>query len=416
MKRHRTVITGIGVIAPNALGKEDFWKALSEGKSGIKKITRFDVSSYPSQIAGQINDFDPYDYISPKDIKRMSLASQFAMAAAKMAIEDSNLATDELERAGVLLGVSSSATDIIESQHGVFMEKGFSRISPFGVTAIIPSASANNISIFYACKGTVITISNSCAAGSDAIGYAFRNITLGFDNIIITGGTESQLTPFGLALLSAPRFMSMRNNEPEKASRPFDKNRDGGILSEGAGIVILEELNHAIVRGAHIYGELIAYGSNADGVAHCEPDTINTGIERSMRLALLDAEISPNDIDYVCAHGPSDIFDRIESIAIKRVLGKRAYEIPVSSIKSMIGNPLSAAGPLQFIASLMVLERGVIPPTINHEIPDDDCDLDYVPQKARLDQSIESIIINSHGFGGVNSSLILKKYKKDGCQ
>jgi len=409
--KRRTVVTGIGVVAPNAIGKKPFWKALTEGKSGIKSITRFDVSSYTTQIAGEIQDFDPTEYMSPKDVRRTSLATQFAIAAAKMAISDTQLQFEDKDRLGVVMGVSSSATDVIEAYHSVFMEKGVSRVNPFGITAILPSAAANNIAITFGCRGTVITISTSCAAGADAIGYAFRDISLGKDDVIIAGGTESQITPFGLAMFVAPRIMSMRNDDPEGASRPFDRTRDGGILSEGAGILILEELEHALNRGAHIYAELLGYASRADGVASPEPGMPDTGIQRSMSMALDDAEVSPDEIDYICAHGPSDVFDRVETIAIKKVLGRHAHEIPVSSIKSMIGNPLSAAGPLQLIASIMVFERGIIPPTINFEYPDVDCDLDYVPKKAKKSDNINTILINSHGFGGVNSSIIIRKYK-----
>ena len=405
--RRRVVVTGIGVVAPNAIGKEVFWKALSEGKSGIKKIKRFDVSSYPTQIAGEIQDFDPSDYMPPRDIKRTSLASQFAFAATEMAITDSQLQIDEDNNVGVVIGVSSSAADIIEAQHGIFMLKGLSRVSPFGVTSILPSAPANYISAFWGLKGTVLTISNSCAAGMDAIGYAYRSISIGADDILIAGGVESQITPFGLAMLSAPRIMSTRNDEPEKASRPFDKMRDGGVLSEGAGILILEELQNALNRKCHIYAEILGYANKCDG--NYDKSESKPGIERTMKITLQQAGLMPNELDYICAHGPSDDFDRVETEAIKAVLGEHAYKIPVSSIKSMIGNPLSAAGPLQLIASIMVMERGIIPPTINYEYPDPDCDLDYVPNKARECNSISHILINSHGIGGVNSSLVIRK-------
>jgi len=407
----RVVITGIGLVSPNAIGREAFWEALTEGKSGIKRITRFDVSSYATQIAGEIQDFDASDYMSPKDVRRTSLATQFAIAASKMAVSDAKIQFKEKGRLGVVIGVSSSAADIIEAYHGAFLEKGASKINPFGVTAILPSAAANNVAFTFGCKGSVITISNSCAAGTDAIGYALRSILLGKDDVIISGGSESQITPFGLAMLAAPRIMSMRNDDPEGASRPFDKTRDGGILSEGAGILILEELEHALNRGAHIYAEILGYASRADGVPSIEPNASDTGIERSISMVLSDACLSPNEIGYVCAHGPSDTFDIIETKAIKKTLGNHAYEIPVSSIKSMIGNPLSAAGPLQLIASVMVFERGIIPPTINHKYPDVDCDLDYVPEKARKSDNINTVLINSHGFGGVNSSIIIRKYK-----
>jgi len=408
--KHRAAITGVGVISPNAIGKDAYWQALADGKSGIKRITRFDVSSYPTQIAGEIKDFNPREYISPKEIRRLPLAAQFALSAAKMAVADAKLEYDGETEWGVVIGVSSSASDIIESQHGAFMEKGIFRVSPFGVTSILPSASASSIVSAFGCKGSVITISNACAAGTDAIGLAYRNIKLGTDKVIIAGGVESQLHPFGLAMLSAPGIMSKRNDDPETASRPFDRSRDGGILSEGAGIIIIEDLEHALSRKSQIYAEIIGYASRADGGKTDKSNGGESGIARSMSDALSNANISPDEIDYVCAHGPSDDFDRIETIAIKTVLGQHAYKIPVSSIKSMIGNPLSAAGPLQVIASIMVFKMGIIPPTINHNIPDDDCDLDYVPNKARKADNVNTILINSHGFGGLNSSLIIRRF------
>ncbi len=301
---------------------------------------------------------------------------------------------------------------MIESQHGAFMTKGLSRVSPFGVTSILPSASASSIVSAFGCKGSVITVSNACAAGTDAIGLAFRNITLGIDKVIISGGVESQIHPFGLALLTAPGIMSKRNDSPESASRPFDSSRDGGIVSEGAGIVIIEDLEHALKREAYIYAEIIGYANKTDEGYIDRTNEKESGIARSISHALNDANISPEDIDYVCAHGPSDEFDRIETIAIKTVLGEHAYKIPVSSIKSMIGNPLSAAGPMQVIASIMVFEKKIIPPTINHNNPDIDCDLDYVPNKARRADNINTVLINSHGFGGLNSSLIIRRFKQ----
>ncbi|MGB9594755.1 MAG: beta-ketoacyl-[acyl-carrier-protein] synthase family protein [Candidatus Poribacteria bacterium] len=410
--KNRAAITGVGVIAPNAIGKEAFWQALADGKPGIKRITRFDVSSYSTQIAGEIRDFNPREYISPKEIRRLPLAAQFAVSAAKMAVSDAKLEYDGKTEWGVVVGVSSSATDIIEAQHGAFMTKGISRVSPFGVTSILPSASASSIVSAFGCKSSVVTISNACAAGTDAIGLAFRNIIIGADKIIIAGGVESQIHPFGLALLTAPGIMSKRNDTPETASRPFDSSRDGGVLSEGAGIIIVEDMEYALNRKAHIYAEIIGYASKADGSQIDESNEMESGIARSISCALNDANISPDEIDYVCAHGPSDDFDRIETMAIKTVLGKRAYEIPISSIKSMIGNPLSAAGPMQVIASIMVFENGIIPPTINHNNPDTDCDLDYVPNKARKAENINTVLINSHGFGGLNSSLIIRRFKQ----
>jgi len=406
----RVVVTGIGIIAPNGIGKELYWKALAEGKSGIKQIKGFDVNSFPTQIAGEVQDFDSSDFMSPRDVKRTARTTQFAIAAAKMAVSDSQLKIEEESEVGVAMGVSASASDVVETHHALFMERGVSRVSPFLVTSAIPNASASNISILLGCKGAVTTISNSCPAGLDAIGSAFGRIRDSKDDVFIAGGTDAQVTPFGLAMLCAPRIMSTRNDDPEGASRPFDRTRDGGILSEGVGVLVLEEMQHAMNRGAHIYAEILGYANRADGIGVYDEEILESGVKRAMALALKDAHIKPQEVDYICAHAPSDEFDRIESIAIKQVFGKHAYEIPVSSIKSMIGNPLSAAGPLQVVASIMVLERGIIPPTINHKSPDKDCDLDYVPGKARECKGINTILINTHGFGGINSTLIIRRY------
>ena len=410
MKR-RTAVTGIGVIAPNGIGKEAFWKALEEGRSGIKRIKSFDASSFPTQIAGEVRDFDPFECIPPRDVKRTSRAIQFAIASAQTSMLDSQLQIHDGDEVGVIMGISASAAEIVEMQHAIFLEKGMSRVSPFTVMSVIPSAPATNIAKLLGCKGSVLTISNSCASGLDAIGHAFRNISCGRDKVYFAGGTDAQITPFSLAMLCAPRAMSTRNDEPEKASRPFDKNRDGGILSEGCGVLVLEDMDHAIEKGKHIYAEILGYASRCDGNETCE-EMKNTGIERTIRHTLEDAEIEPSEVGYICAHGPSDEFDKIETMAIKQVFGKHAYKIPVSSIKSMIGNPLAAAGPLQLIASTMVFERNIIPPTINHEEPDIGCDLDYVPNKSRKSDNVNTILINSHGFGGLNASLVIKRFQR----
>jgi 3-oxoacyl-[acyl-carrier-protein] synthase II len=404
--RKRVAIVGIGVIAPNGIGKEAFWEALAEGKSGIKRITSFDPDSFPTQIAGEVCGFDPSNYMCHKEAKFISRSCQFAIAATKMALQDSQLNIEEENEVGIIMGTSISPIDVIETQHTRFMQNT-SRVSTFGVKAMVPNAIASNISTFLGCKGVSITISNSCVSGLDALGYAFSLIANGMDNTFISGAADAQITPFGIALLSAPRVLSKRNDDPEKASRPFDKMRDGGVLSEGAGVLILEEMEHATSRNAHIYAEILGYASRADRNGTYEIGIANSGIERTMRLALQNSGIEPEEIDYICAHAPSDGFDRIETIAIKQVFKEHAYNIPVSSIKSMTGNPLSSAGVLQMIASLMVFEKNIIPPTINLECPDLDCDLDYVPQKSRKSDGIKTILVNSHGFGGVNASMII---------
>jgi 3-oxoacyl-[acyl-carrier-protein] synthase II len=407
MKR-RVAIVGIGVLSPNGIGKENFWKSLKEGKSGIKKISCFDASSYSTRIAGEIQDFDPTDYISPREVRRTSRATQLAIAAAKMAICDSGIKTEKEDEVGVIMGVSASAMDIVEEQHMLLIERGLSRVSPFAVTAVLPGSPANNISVMWGFNGSVMTISNSCPAGLDAIGYAFREILCNRSDLIVAGGADAQITPFGLAMLCASRVMSERNDNPEGASRPFDKTRDGGVLSEGSGVMIVEEMERALNRGAHVYGEILGYASKGDGAANYQDIMSDSGISRTMKLALKDADIKPEEVDYICAHAPSDEFDKIETIAIKQVFGEHAYKIPISSIKSMTGNPLAAAGPLQLIASIMVLQEKVIPPTINFEYPDDQCDLDYVPVVARKYDRVKVILINSHGFGGINSSLVIR--------
>ncbi len=409
MKR-RVVITGIGVIAPNGIGKENFWNALKEGKSGIKKITSFDPSELPVQIAGEVVDFRPEEYIEDKKrIRRMARFSQFGVACAKMAVKDSGLNLKEInpEKLIVSLGVSTSAMDLIETQHKKFLNRGYKGIPPFSIFSATPNIVSQEILNEFDFEIPSLIIATGCSSGIDAVGYCFKEIQKGNFDLAISGGSDASITPLIMAGLCASNIMSKRNDFPEKASRPFDKLRDGGVLSEGSGILILEELNHALKRGAKIYGEIIGYGRWSEK----EMTQPGVGFENAMKMCLKDAFLKPEMIDYISAHGPSDPFiDYYETVGIKRVFGENAYKIPVSSIKSMIGNPFSSGGVMQIIGVLLSLTENIIPPTINYEYPDPDCNLDYTPNKYRI-LNVDYCLINSHGFGGSNSSLIIKKYE-----
>lgn len=409
MKTNRVVITGIGAISPNGIGKEAFWKALTEGKSGISRITGFDVSHLPTQIAGQVKDFCPDDFIDQKYLKTMGRQTQLGFSAAKMAVLDAELTIEkDSKHRCSLIGTSNPSYDIIENElKKSFLNNPVESGASWAIKAIDPFYLSSIVSFFFDFKGAARAFSTSCTAGINSIGHGFLEIQRGEFKTIIAGSTDSAITPAALWSFCASGIMSKNNSNPEKASRPFDKKRDGGILSEGAGILIIEELSHALSRGARIYGELIGYGESAIGV---DPKKMRESMATAMKKALESAHIHPSEIDYISAHAPSDPFsDIFETQAIKDVFGKMAYRIPVSSIKSMIGNPQSAAGPLQVISSLLALNEGIIPPTINYEYPDPECDLDYVPNVARRN-IVEYVLINSHGVNGSDASLIIRKY------
>lgn len=411
MQKRRVVITGIGVIAPNGIGKEAFWKALRDGKSGISRITSFDVSTLPTKIAGQIKNFSPDDFINPKKSKTMGRQTQLGLAAATMAVSDANLDSEEdsLDRCSII-GTCNPPYDIIESE-GIkfFTERPQPEGSSWVIKAADPFSVSSSVSLNLNFRGSSKTFTTSCTAGINSIGQGLLEIQRGQFKTIIAGGTDSTIFPFVFWSFCAAEIMSKKNDAPEKASRPFDKKRDRGIISEGAGIIILEELNHALSRGAKIYGEIIGYGESAFGI---DDRKTRKGIEKAITNALANAHIDPSEIDYISAHAPSDIYyDVLETQAIKDVFGKWAYRIPVSSIKSMIGNPLSASGPLQVISALLSLKEGIIPPTINYEYPDPNCDLDYVPNVFRRN-NVEMVLINSHGFHGTDASLIVRKYQQ----
>lgn len=403
----RVVITGIGVIAPNGIGKENFWKALKEGKSGIKKITSFDTTELPVKIAGEVTDFRPEDYIEDKKkIKRMARFSQFAVSCAKMAIEDACLDLKKIDTQKILisLGVSTSAMDLIEKEHRIFLKKGYKFISPFGIFSATPHKACQEILNEFKIDGSTITIATGCASGLDAVGLGFEKIQKGEYDVVIAGGVDASITPLIIGGLSSSHIMSLRNDEPEKASRPFDKYRDGGVLSEGGAIIIMEEFKFAINRNARIYCEVVSYGNWGES----EFEQIGIGFEKSMLNCLKKARLNVKKVDCIYAHGPSDPYlDYYETLAIKRVFKEHAYKIPVSSIKSMIGNPFSSGGVMQLIVGILSLNESIVVPTINYEYPDPMCDLDYVPNIARVCK-VEVCLINSHGFGGSNSSLIIK--------
>jgi len=411
MKR-RVVITGLGVIVPNGLGKRAFWDALKEGRSGIKRITRFDPSPFPTQFAGEA-DFDPTKFISFKQMKRMDRTSHLAVSAAKMAVEDANLEVEKenKERIGVMIGTAMAGHGMILEQHNAFLNKGPMKIDTFTAIASFPDAPSSQISIELGIKGPSFSIATACSSASDAIGYAFNAIRNKELDIIIMGGSDAPLFPPILSAFCVLRALSKRNDAPEEASRPFDKTRDGFVLGEGSGILILEDLEHALKRKAHIYGEISGFGMSCDAYHMTKPEPTGGQAIRALRLALADAGVKPEDIEYINAHGTSTpLNDKNETFIIKEVLGKHAYKIPVSSIKSMIGHLIGAAGSVELIGALMALEEGIIPPTINYRIPDPDCDLDYVPNKARQ-KDVKVIMKNSFGFGGKNSAIVVQKFK-----
>jgi len=409
MKR-RVVVTGIGVIAPNGIGKEKFWEALKNGKSGIKKITLFDTTDLPVKIAGEVSDFKPEDYIEDrKKIRRMARFSQFAVACAKIAIEDAclDLKSVDLKNMLIVLGVSTNAMDVFEKEYLNFLKNKHRFSNPYFIASGTPNIGTGEILSELGIETSISTISTGCASGLDSVGQGYKEIKEGRFDIVIAGGAEASITPLLIAGLSAAKIMSLRNDEPERASRPFDRLRDGGVLSEGAGFVIMEELTFALLRKAHIYCEIIGYGESGEK----EKNIPGKGIKLAMNKCIEDAGIFPEEIDFISAHAPSDPFlDYYETMAIKNVFGEYAYRIPVTSIKSMIGNPFGAAGILQLIGSIMAFEKGIISPTINYEYPDPECDLDYTPNVYRRFEA-NYCLINSHGFGGSNSSLLIKKYE-----
>jgi len=410
MKR-RVVVTGLGIISPVGNNKEEFWSSIVNARGGIGPLTSFDCKDYDSRIAGEVKDFTPHPFIPKKELRRMEKFVQFAVTAAKEAVDDSGLdiSKEDPFNIGVLVGSGIGSLRIIEEQYRVILEKGPSRITPFLIPMLIVNMASGHISIMFNVKGPNSCTTTACAAGSHAIGDAFRVIQHGDVDMMITGGTESCITALGVGGFCALKALSTRNDAPEKASRPFDKERDGFVIAEGSGIVILEELEHAKKRNAKIYSEVVGFGMTGDGYHMTAPDPSGSGAANCMANALRDANINPGDVSYINAHGTSTFLnDKVETLAIKKVFGDSAKKIAVSSTKSMTGHLLGAAGGVEFAACCLAMERNIIPPTINYEHPDPDCDLDYVPNQARK-AKVDVAISNSLGFGGHNATLCLKR-------
>jgi 3-oxoacyl-[acyl-carrier-protein] synthase II len=410
-EERRVVITGAGVIAPNGIGIDNFWDSLAHGRSGVRKITHFDASSYPSKVAGEIKDFDPLDFMSPKSARRMDRFAQFAAACTKMAMDDANLGASDRnsERTGIALGSALGGIPSAEEQHTIFIEKGLKRVDPLLAIKIFPGGALGQVSVEFGIRGHSNTISSACAAGSDSVGYAFYAIKNDLADVMITGGAEAPIVPLTFGAFCLIRALSTRNGDPTKASRPFDKERDGFVMAEGAGILILESLEHAIERDAYIYAEVLSYATTNDAYHMAHPLPTGVQAKKSMELALQAAKIDPAEVDYINAHGSSTILnDKTETKIIKQIFGENSYKIPISSNKSMIGHALGAAGSIELVASVLTIKHQFIPPTINYEFPDPECDLDYVPNKGRK-ASVNTVLKNAHGFGGKNSVLIIRR-------
>lgn len=413
MERKRVVITGVGLVTPIGTGVEAFWNALVNGVSGVGPITHFDASEFATRIAAEVKDFDPERYMERKDAKRMDRFVQLSVVASFLALEDANLNIADLDanRIGVLIGSGIGGTGTWEEQHKTLLERGPRRVSPFFVPMLISDMASGMVSILVGAKGPNLGIVTACATGTHAIGEAAAIVSRGDADVMIAGGSEAAITPMAVAGFCAARALSTRNDEPERASRPFDLNRDGFVMGEGAGTVIVESLEHALARGARIWGEVCGFGMSGDAYHITAPSPGGEGAARSMSAALHNANLKPDQIDYINAHGTStEDNDKIETAAVKTVFGQNAYKVAISSTKSMTGHLLGAAGAVEAIACLCTIRDGIIPPTINYETPDPECDLDYVPNKARK-QDVRIAMSNSFGFGGHNATLILSKFE-----
>ena len=408
----RVVVTGMGLVTPLGTGVEKNWEALIAGRSGIRRVSRFsNLEAYPSQIAGEVPDFSPADFIEPKEIKKMDLFIQYAVAAAAMAMTDSGLKIDaELaEQVGVIIGVGLCGIDTIETTKEAILQGGPRKISPFFIPKVISNLAPGQIAIRYGAKGINLTPTSACASGTHAIGEAYHLIRRGLQDAVITGGAESAITPLAVGGFAAMKALSTRNDEPERASRPFDRDRDGFVIAEGSGVLILEERDRALQRGAKIYAEVVGYAANGDAHHMTAPAPEGEGAARCMKLALKDAGLAPTDVDYINAHGTSTEYnDANETMAIKRVFGEQAAKIAVSSTKSMTGHLLGAAGAVEGVFSALTLHHGLIPPTINYDNADPECDLDYVPNQARK-ADLKVVLSNSFGFGGTNACVIMRR-------
>lgn len=408
----RVVVTGLGVVSPVGNTVEQFWNNAKAGVNGIGMITQFDTEGYPVKIAGEVKDFNPADFMDRKAAKRMDRFAQFAVAASKEALEDSglDLAAEDMNRIGCIVGSGIGSLGTIEEEEQRLLSKGPTRVSPMLIPKIIANMASGNVAIQFGLKGICTTVVTACASGTNSIGEAYRAIQYGTNDIIVAGGAESSIVPLGVAGFSALTALST-TEDPAKASRPFDKGRNGFVLGEGAGILILEEMEHAVKRGAKIYAEMIGYGTTCDAYHITSPAPDGEGAARCMEQALLDAKVALNEVSYINAHGTSTEYnDQFETAAIKRVFGEGAYKIPISSTKSMTGHLLGAAGGVEAVVCIKSITDDFIHPTINYETPDELCDLDYVPNTGRAAQ-VDVAISNSLGFGGHNATIVFKKFK-----
>ena len=412
MDKRRVVVTGIGMISPLGVGNEATWQGLVEGRSGIGPITKFDASAYSARIAGEVKGFDPETWIDKKEVKKSDTFIHYAIVAAQMAVDDAKLDTKALDpdRVGVIIGSGIGGLPLIEQMHQKLIERGPSRISPFFIPGLIVNLATGQISIRFNARGPSSAPATACATGAHAVGDAFKIIQRDDADVMFAGGSEAVVTPLAVGGFAAMRALSTRNDEPERASRPWDKERDGFVMGEGAGVLILEEREHALARGATIYCELTGYGMTSDAYHITSPSEDGEGMSRVMKRALKDAKLEPTDIQYINAHGTSTpVGDRIETKAIKTVFGDYAYKVAVSSTKSMTGHLLGAAGGLESAIAALTVKTGIIPPTINYENPDPECDLDYVPNKSRQAE-VTNVLSNSFGFGGTNATLIFSQH------
>jgi len=416
-KTRRVVVTGLGTISPIGNSIEEFWKSLLEGKSGVRRLSCFDPTYYTCKIGAEVKDFDPTKYLSPKEARRMDRFVQFAVISAKMAVDDArlDLSKEDVDRIGVMVGSGIGGLHTVEAEHTQYLklgpEKGPDRISPFLIPMLIVNMASGQISITLGVKGPNSAVATACATGNHAIGDAFRIIQRDDADMMLCGGSEAAITHMGFGGFCALKALSLRNDEPERASRPFDKGRDGFVMGEGAGVVMLEELEHALKRNAPIYCEMIGYGMSGDAYHMTAPDPNADGAIRCMNNSIKDAGVKPEEVNYINAHGTSTLYnDKIETLAIKKVFGAHARKVAVSSTKSVMGHLLGAAGGVEMIVCAMAIKEQIAPPTINYENPDPDCDLDYVPNKPRA-MKIDVAMSNSLGFGGHNATLVVRRFK-----
>ena len=409
----RVAVTGIGVVTPIGSKKEVFWNSLLNGQGGIGRITKIDTAGFPSKIAGEVKDFNPEDYLDRKEIRHMDPFTHYAIAAGIQAVEDANIDFDQYDRdrIGVIAGSGIGGLYVLENQHSILETRGPKRVSPFFITMMIADIAAGHLSIHFDFRGPNYATTSACATSGHAIGCAMKAIRYGDADAMLTGGAEAPIVATGLAGFCSMRALSTRNDEPEKASRPFDAKRDGFIMAEGAGMVMLEELEHAVKRGAHIYCELAGSGFSGDAYHITAPPEDGSGAARSMRVAIKDAGLKPEQIEYINAHGTSTpLNDKSETKGIKSLFGEYAYKLLISSTKSMHGHLLGAAGGVELAATILGMENQIIPPTINYEYPDPECDLNYIPNKA-IKKKFDCALSNTFGFGGHNASLVIKRYR-----